>query len=44
MMYGEAVPKYVVCRAEKCSVRKKSPGAFTLIELLAVISIADRDE
>ena len=38
-MYGETAPKYIGCRAERCSARKKSLKAFTLIELLVVIAI-----
>jgi prepilin-type N-terminal cleavage/methylation domain-containing protein len=38
-MYGETAPKYIGCRAARCSARKKSLKAFTLIELLVVIAI-----
>jgi prepilin-type N-terminal cleavage/methylation domain-containing protein/prepilin-type processing-associated H-X9-DG protein len=39
MMYGEAVPKYVGCRAVRHRAREQTPGGFTLIELLVVIAI-----
>ena len=38
-MYGEAVPKYVGCRAGRHRAREQPSGAFTLIELLVVIAI-----
>jgi len=38
-MYGETSPKYIGCRAGRCSARKKSLKAFTLIELLVVIAV-----
>ena len=39
MMYGEAVPKPVGCRAVRHRAREQTPGGFTLIELLVVIAI-----
>ncbi len=38
-MYGEAVPKYIGCRAGRHRAREQPPGGFTLIELLVAITV-----
>ena len=39
MMYGEAAPKYIGCRAGRHRAREQPPGGFTLIELLVAITV-----